>query len=653
MRESNKNAPYTFKEAPGEHRFSLKFEPLQSFLPRARHLHSIVSQFPAFQAEAIVPSLACRCKAAKRLQTTKSVDSQVAEVIDKREQSITFDPSWLVNLSEKILLETKVHKITPLVSTPARVMLTDVRLYLQPLNNIDPEPVQNMQMKNLQKDDDPFRMYTRKWQEGELSNYDYLMLLNHRAGRTVNDITQYPVFPWIIADYQSSTLDAQAAELRPVFTPNLFYSDLKDPKTFRDLSKPIGALNPRRLESFKERYRDMPEPRFLYGTHYSTPGYVLYYLVRAAPEYMLRLQNGKFDAPDRMFHSIADTWNNALNLPADVKELIPEFYNMPDFLLNTESLYLGVRSNGEMLGDVVLPPWANGPRDFVTKMRQALESDYVSENLHKWIDLIFGYKQRGAEAIAADNAAPPPRPLLSSLFSTFSASFSGSSRTTSPHKTLPSMMRSASGTLPITSSSNNSYSGPLSPSSNGHPLAQTLSSSAGWEWEEVLSHSPVGLSPSLVDSSPALEALKKEELLVPVEALRFHDVEEIPVEIINLSPSVGQDEPMRSPMPSPGAGGGRPSASWDRLLELPTHSSYRLHRDVISSVCVSIKDNRVYSASQDGTFKVWDIREERQLRSTQISDLALSSCCLHNNDAVVMLGSWDNNIYVYSVDHGR
>jgi hypothetical protein len=83
--------------------------------------------------------------------------------------------------------------------------------------------------------------------------------------------------------------------------------------------------------------------------------------------------------------------------------LIPEFYNMPDFLLNLENLYLGVRSNGDMLGDVELPPWASSPKDFATKMRQALESDYVSENLHKWIDLIFGYKQRGAEAIAADN----------------------------------------------------------------------------------------------------------------------------------------------------------------------------------------------------------------------------------------------------------
>lgn len=35
------------------------------------------------------------------------------------------------------------------------------------------------------------------------------------------------------------------------------------------------------------------DKKFLYGTHYSTPGYVLYYLVRLAPAAMLRLQNGK------------------------------------------------------------------------------------------------------------------------------------------------------------------------------------------------------------------------------------------------------------------------------------------------------------------------------------------------------------------------
>jgi factor associated with neutral sphingomyelinase activation len=42
----------------------------------------------------------------------------------------------------------------------------------------------------------------------------------------------------------------------------------------------------------------MPAP-FMYGTHYSTPGYVMYWLVRAAPGHMLRLQGGRFDAPDR------------------------------------------------------------------------------------------------------------------------------------------------------------------------------------------------------------------------------------------------------------------------------------------------------------------------------------------------------------------
>jgi factor associated with neutral sphingomyelinase activation len=101
------------------------------------------------------------------------------------------------------------------------------------------------------------------------------------------------------------------------------------------------------------------QPRFLYGTHYSTPGYVLFYLVRQAPEYMLRLQNGKFDAPDRMFHSIQETWEGVLQSSSDVKELIPEFYTPPgDFLSNIDGLILGARQNGTVLGDVALPPWA-------------------------------------------------------------------------------------------------------------------------------------------------------------------------------------------------------------------------------------------------------------------------------------------------------
>lgn len=84
-------------------------------------------------------------------------------------------------------------------------------------------------------------------------------------------------------------------------------------------------------------------------------------------------------------------------------QLIPEFYRNGEFLVNIQGLQLGARQNGEPVGDVVLPPWAAGPKDFVRICREALECDYVSERLHHWIDLIFGYKQRGTAAILADN----------------------------------------------------------------------------------------------------------------------------------------------------------------------------------------------------------------------------------------------------------
>ena len=47
---------------------------------------------------------------------------------------------------------------------------------------------------------------TNKWVHREISNFEYLMQLNTFAGRTYNDLSQYPVFPWIIADYTSTRL---------------------------------------------------------------------------------------------------------------------------------------------------------------------------------------------------------------------------------------------------------------------------------------------------------------------------------------------------------------------------------------------------------------------------------------------------------------
>eukprot|EP00961_Rhodomonas_salina_P215953 2917463-Rhodomonas_salina.1 len=59
------------------------------------------------------------------------------------------------------------------------------------------------------------------------------------------------------------------------------------------------------------------------------------------------------------------------------------------------------------IGDVILPLWANDAQHLVKTMREALESEHVSRNLHNWIDLIFGYKQTGEEAAKADNVFHP------------------------------------------------------------------------------------------------------------------------------------------------------------------------------------------------------------------------------------------------------
>ena len=117
----------------------------------------------------------------------------------------------------------------------------------------------------------------------------------------------------------------------------------------------------------------------------------------------IKLQSGRFDVSNRQFHSFHATWDSIYNNGSDVKELIPEFFYLPEFLSNLNNYDLGTLHSGQRIHDVALPAWASSPEDFIHKHRAALESDYVSENLHQWIDLVFGYKQRGSAAEEALN----------------------------------------------------------------------------------------------------------------------------------------------------------------------------------------------------------------------------------------------------------
>lgn len=231
---------------------------------------------------------------------------------------------------------------------------------------------------------------TQRWQRREISNFEYLMFLNTIAGRTYNDLNQYPVFPWVLTNYESEDLD------------------LTLPGNFRDLSKPIGALNPKRAVFYAERYEtwedDGAAPHH-YSSLYSTAASTLYWLVRIEPftTFFLNCNENKFDHPDRTFSGIARSWRSCQRDTSDVRELIPEFYYLPEMFVNSSGYDLGVREDRTAVCDVELPVWAKKPEDFVRINRMALESEFVSCQLHQWIDLIFGYKQRGPEAVRALN----------------------------------------------------------------------------------------------------------------------------------------------------------------------------------------------------------------------------------------------------------
>lgn len=99
-----------------------------------------------------------------------------------------------------------------------------------------------------------------------------------------------------------------------------------------------------------------------------------------------------------------ESYRGATEEIADVRELLPEFFSLPDFLINREKLDFGVTQYGLRIHHVVTPQWAsNNPYVFVALLREALESEIVSRSLHNWLDLIFGYKQTGKEAEKALN----------------------------------------------------------------------------------------------------------------------------------------------------------------------------------------------------------------------------------------------------------
>lgn len=108
-----------------------------------------------------------------------------------------------------------------------------------------------------------------------------------------------------------------------------------------------------------------------------------------------------------MYANITLSYFLALNENGDVRELIPESTFLPEMYRNILKVNFGETQEKNIVDHVILPQWANDdPYYFTYKMREFFESDNVVENIHKWFDLVFGYKQRGEPAVEARNLYP-------------------------------------------------------------------------------------------------------------------------------------------------------------------------------------------------------------------------------------------------------
>uniref|UniRef100_A0A8C0G6B5 Neutral sphingomyelinase activation associated factor n=1 Tax=Chelonoidis abingdonii TaxID=106734 RepID=A0A8C0G6B5_CHEAB len=522
--------------------------------------------------------------------------AMITAILQSRLARTSFDKNRFQNVSETLHMECEAEMVTPLVTNPGHVCITDANLYFQPLNGY-PKPVVHIMMHNVRRiykrrhglmplglevfctendlcsdiylkfynsqDRDELYFYIAtylenhiteqtaesymlQWQRGHISNYQYLLHLNNLADRSCNDLSQYPVFPWIIADYSSSELD------------------LTKPETFRDLSKPVGALNKERLERLLTRYREMPEPKFMYGSHYSSPGYVLFYLVRVAPEYMLCLQNGKFDHADRTFNSIAETWKNCLDGATDFKELV----NYAS--LTSEKLELGKEVS------------SSNPDDFLQKSQNALESQYVSEHLHEWIDLIFGYKQKGREAIAAHNVFHP-----------------------------------------LTYEGGVDLNSIMDPNEKVALLTQILE---------------FGQTPKQLFTTP-----HPRRIIPKFKSLRTSS-HNVSIDESPVSPSEESFEDLTEESIT---------LAWNNIAKLKLDEQHKIHKEEITGIAVSCNGSSVFTTSQDSTLKMFSKESKMLQRSVSFSNMALSSCLILPGDATVISSSWDNHIYFYSVAFGR
>ncbi|KAJ4823608.1 hypothetical protein Tsubulata_026487 [Turnera subulata] len=208
-----------------------------------------------------------------------------------------------------------------------------------------------------------------QWWRGELSNFEYLLILNRLAGRRWGDHTFHTVMPWVI-DFTAKPDEN---------------SDLG----WRDLSKSKWRLA-KGDEQLDFTYSTSEIPHHVSDECLSELA-VCSYKARRLPLSVLRLAVRSVYEPNEYPSNMQRLYQWTPD------ECIPEFYCDPKIFYSQHS----------GMTDLAVPLWADSPEEFIKQHRDALESKRVSSQIHHWIDITFGYKMSGQAAIAAKNVMLP------------------------------------------------------------------------------------------------------------------------------------------------------------------------------------------------------------------------------------------------------
>ena len=259
-----------------------------------------------------------------------------------------------------------------------------------------------------------------KWKRKQLDTYEYLLYINKYGSRSLNDINQYYIFPWILLDF--SNIDKINKNEKEIFqflkkkTSNKINKpqnkDNKDKdiqkltEGFRNFKFPVSVQIKEKQEIKLLKYNDKDEDRkykFHHGTHYSTASYVDYFLMRNEPynSLIVELQNYSMEDPNRLLLRLKDTVA-IMNSGYDNRELIPELFSKIDCCVNINCGFFGYKKSGELVDDIYLIQVTKPKKiynkislnlKFIIDHKKLLNSDAVALKINKWIDNVFGVMQ--------------------------------------------------------------------------------------------------------------------------------------------------------------------------------------------------------------------------------------------------------------------